>query len=619
MIKLINLNNKYRVVLTEVLPYETPFLFSNRNFYENLQQVGVDQWFRSFFYPLGNASTRPFEYFIHRKGGKKCRSLSVIHPYDQIKVSEFYHKYGDYLLYLNGLSPFSLRHISSERRSVFVDEPAQNKYKDYDNYFEYADFNREYKFFESTRYLRLEQKYQYMRVLDIEKCFYHIYTHSFAWAVKGKEAIKASLDVRENPCTCESEFDELMMRLNYRETNGIVVGPEFSRIFAEVIFQRIDLNVLARLKSERGLNYGQHYEVKRYVDDYRVFSYNEDTLNIVEAIIEEELAPYKLFLNESKKETFRRPFSNHLVTAKEDISSLYEEYSKKWKRGETYRNLDREDFQTYANKIHKIATSCKVDFESLVRYQLSLFPKTLESIKESISEGDSLNIDVLLNIVEIALYVYSLDMNPSTSYKMCKIIMLTHEICKTDNEARIEVEQLLRLELKRILDIYVNEYDVSNTNIEVLNILLLIEREGIMELDLNFIIGLFPNIDRKKFDWEKMNYFHICTLLFLFGDKPAFSGEKSRLQRYIVDLYSESKEKNVSQAELVLLLLDYVSCPFVERKRKNELITKAMGVKVDRVGEIRKKIESYQIWFFDWIGTISTYEYLYMKEAHSPY
>jgi hypothetical protein len=619
MKKLVNLNNPYRVVLTEVLPYETPFLFSNRNFYENLQGDGTAKWLKDYFYPGKDAPSRPFEYRIHRKGGKKSRSLCVIHPYAQVKVADFYQKYGNYLLYLNCLSPFSLRHISSERKSIFVDDPDINKFQDYDSYFEYLDYNREYKFFESSRFLRLEQKYQFMRVLDIEKCFYHIYTHTFAWAVKGKDAIKDSLGVKEDPCTCEAEFDELMMGLNYKETNGIVVGPEFSRIFAEIILQRVDLNVLSRLKTEKNLVFGRHYEVKRYVDDYFVFSFDEGILDEVESIIDDELVPYKLFLNDSKKETFRRPFPNHIVSAKADLSSLYDRYSEKWKRGETYTNLDREDFQSYANRIREVAATRLVEFESLVRYQLSLFTSTLDTISKSISEGKTLNVDVILNIVEISLYVYSLDMNPSTSYKICKIIQSAHEISKMDKEAMIEVEQLLRLELKRILSICVNEYDVTETNIEVINILLLMEREGIMDMDRDFIIDLFPHTQKRMFDWNQLNYFHICTLLFLFGNKTQFINDKKELHKHLLGLFSELKGKNLAQSELMLLLLDYVACPFVDNKEKNSLLVKALGRQPKHASVIRNKITSYGVWFFDWTGNVSTRDYLYMKEAHSPY
>lgn len=618
MKKLVNLNNQYRVVLTEVLPYETPFLFSNLSFYENLQIDGTARWLKDNFYPTKDAPSQPFEYHIHRRGGKKSRALCVVHPYAQVKVSDFYQKYCDYLIYLSNLSPFSLRHISTERRSIFVDDPEKDKFQKYDSYFEYEDFNREYKFFESSRFLRLEQKYKYQRILDIEKCFYHIYTHTFAWAVKGKEAIKDSLHIQEKTCTCETEFDDLMMNLNYRETNGIVVGPEFSRIFAEIILQRVDLNVLSRLKSECDLIYGRHYEVKRYVDDYFIFFYSEDILNKIEAIVDEELVPYKLFLNESKKETLCRPFPNHITAAKADISSLFDRFYEKWKHGHTYMNQDREDFQSFANKIREVASTRQVGFESVVRYLLTLMSRSLDTILIN-NEEEGFNIDVLLNIVEISLYVYSLDMTPSSSYKICKIIQSAYDISKRDKEACIEVEQLLRLELKRILDIHINEYDVSDTNVEALNILLLIEREKIFDMDRDFIMRLFPHTANRKFDWHKMNYFHLCSLLYLFADKNTFAEERAALSKYILSLFVDSKEKNIAKSELILLLFDYSTCPFIDKSEKNKLISKAMGVESKRAGEIRRKIASYDTWFFDWTGKVSTREYLYRKEAHAPY
>ena len=58
-----------------------------------------------------------------------------------------------------------------------------------------------------------------------------------------------------------------MQLANYNETNGIVVGPEVSRIFEEVILQQIDLNVLSKLENS-GLKYGVDFEVRRYVDDF---------------------------------------------------------------------------------------------------------------------------------------------------------------------------------------------------------------------------------------------------------------------------------------------------------------------------------------------------------------
>lgn len=40
-----DLNNKYRVLLTEVLPYELPLILNNEAFYENMQDDGLHNLF----------------------------------------------------------------------------------------------------------------------------------------------------------------------------------------------------------------------------------------------------------------------------------------------------------------------------------------------------------------------------------------------------------------------------------------------------------------------------------------------------------------------------------------------------------------------------------------------
>lgn len=44
-----DLNNKYRVLLTEVLPYELPLVLNNEAFYENMQDDSLRNLFVSVF------------------------------------------------------------------------------------------------------------------------------------------------------------------------------------------------------------------------------------------------------------------------------------------------------------------------------------------------------------------------------------------------------------------------------------------------------------------------------------------------------------------------------------------------------------------------------------------
>lgn len=109
---------------------------------------------------------------------------------------------------------------------------------------------------------------------DIQKCFDSIYTHTIAWATQGgKVAYKKTFEGRDSS-TFGGIFDTIMQRLNYNETSGIVIGPEFSRIFAEIILQHIAHGVEYALNNDGIIN-GTDYQLYRYVDDYFLF-YNEE-------------------------------------------------------------------------------------------------------------------------------------------------------------------------------------------------------------------------------------------------------------------------------------------------------------------------------------------------------
>src|SRR3546814_15117433 len=103
-------------------------------------------------------------------------------------------------------------------------------------------------------------------VTGVQTCalpIYNVYSHTITWAVKDKLLAKEF----KSAYSFEAQFDKLMQRANYNETNGIVVGPEFSRVFAEIILQRVDQKVIANL-AVNGLVFNRDYEIRSYVDDF---------------------------------------------------------------------------------------------------------------------------------------------------------------------------------------------------------------------------------------------------------------------------------------------------------------------------------------------------------------
>ena len=96
-------------------------------------------------------------------------------------------------------------------------------------------------------------------------------------------------------------IDNLLQKINARSSNGVVVGPEFSRMVVEVLLQNIDMCIKSALLM-KGLVNGMHYVVRRYVDDIYVFSNSEKELDIIKTTIDDEAAKYLLQLNENKIE-----------------------------------------------------------------------------------------------------------------------------------------------------------------------------------------------------------------------------------------------------------------------------------------------------------------------------
>ena len=262
-------------------------------------------------------------------------TLSIVHPASQQNISQFYEDHHHSILASCSISKFTLRRplevaqkyaevVSQDQRSSLKSGTVQQEADETEadishivSYFSYERYNLLGKFIKLREFLDLEKQFVRLRTLDISKCFFNIYTHSITWAVKDKRFAKEN----RNTYSFKSEFDTLMQRANYNETNEIVIGPEISRIFAEIIFQSIDRLVQNAL-SEANIIAGKHYEVRRYVDDYFIFSNTDELIDRIEATLRDELERFKLFINDRKSETFHRPFVSNLSQARNELRDI---------------------------------------------------------------------------------------------------------------------------------------------------------------------------------------------------------------------------------------------------------------------------------------------------------
>ena len=632
-----DLNNIYRVLLTEVLPYELPLMLDNEFFYLNMQDKELNDIFCETFQGRLRGWTIPFDYFVRKYGGDKSRKLSLMHPYTQLQCVNFYSKYDYYMLSLCSHSPFSIRYIADRAKCVFKEEEietedvqnGQNRVeiiddgieKRYRSYFIYKRYDMVYKFFTSGDYLRLEQKYTHLMKMDIASCFYHIYTHTITWAVKGKEQAKSLI----GKSTFENDFDTLMQHANYNETNGIIVGPEISRIFAEIILQRIDSNVLNRLKQEPyALKLGRDYEVRRYVDDHYIYANSKDNLRLILDIYKEELQFYKLYINESKLEFFERPFVSDVSDAKREISALMSNISEYWLAKDEdgkYKHIVKNEikpFTTVVNNFRSITHKSNQKYGTLNRYFLSLLVSQLNKEYKN-TQAAGATAGLLLMYLEISFYVFSLDMNVSASIKMCRILDNLHKWAEKCMDKTIlpELENRIYREVKRCLDIYEINKKNGEINIEILNLILSLNRIMRTPMSRAQLEKLFNVVNGSAMEYEHLNYFQICSLLYIIGRDPGYEDIRLKILNEII--HRVEKENAMWYADTAMLFFDSLACPFFKKTEKKDILVKACKY-TDKTAY--KKLTIYnktERWFFKWDKTCNLSESLSKKEYHSPY
>lgn len=640
-----------KVVLTETVPYEVPILFSNFGFYRFLRDGGL----RELPFPLNDFYLRicgknrdytvPFDYKI-KKDSSDFRRLSLIHPFSQISFVEFYKNYKEIMVDRCGLSDVSLRHPSGvakyycerdfslsifERDTHAVDsdpgiEGSQSKIAS--SFFYYKRFNFIYKFYESSEFHVLEKKHKKLMRFDISKCFHHIYTHSLTWAVKSKAHAKQQ--IKEG--AFENAFDTLMQKANYNETNGIVVGPEASRIFAEIILQRIDLNVRADLEGE-GIVHGRSYSVRRYIDDYFVFYDNDVDAEKLLARYRDRLSEYKLFLNDKKTKYFSRPFITKESVTKVQIRKLLDgvfislinkDHLNSAISGEVVGDElpinriwnVRLASNAFIRDIKSVVSANNSDFECMANYSITAIIRNVRKIALAIRRGKvdidpGLVRDLLIVLVDIVFFVFSMSPRVRTSYLVGQFCLLvTNLVATMKKDVKETLRSVLVDELCQCLDNLSSESDGSTSEIEKINLLIILkeiarERAPNVETVMRWFGVSGSSNGNYSAGRGGLDYFCIVSLLYYFGGDVSFSKERDFLIDYAGVRLAE--QDSFTKAEYAHLFFDLMACPFIDEAKKKFLIRAMLGgncaVSGADVGPKVKKILdccSGRTWFFNW-------------------
>lgn len=663
--RLLLAHRQLRSVLTDMLPFEVPPTFSNRGFYRFLKDNDVTIDGQTLSWTGGNPSvdlavglifglknptgirattvvawgrtknvktatlerqmaTIPFSFRVaHKQDG---RSLSVVHPRNQVEVAGFYAKHSALIIYYAGFGEFSIRRPVSVARFAFYKdklheqrletltgeiEEHDKEYEELGSYFVYKRYRNIHRFFESYQYHRSEKKYNAMVQIDISKCFDSIYTHSICWAVTGKSQTKAQLPKRTN--TFGDRFDRLMQKLNHNETNGIVIGPEFSRIFAEIILQSIDRKLKAGLHP---LLHKIDYEIFRYVDDYFIFYNDESAALKIQETLQEVLRFKKLSINTEKIKYYRKPVITEITIAKTRVSELLNEEVSP----DLLRLLDVDQTTVLSSSLrsavnaNRLITRYKavlkengVEYEDILNYTLSIVENKISSIINMYNSSDRNPSDMksvvrsFLSLLEFGFFAYSASPKVNHTIRLCRAISTCVEFLNT---AKIAYEMKHQV-FKYIHDNVIRELKKNTMTLyrEIESLYFLVSLSQIGRtyalpesiLAKHFLITTNEQTGMYERS-EPLSHFSITILLTYIKNKVRYLKIKDFIQGHILDKMKIIKAHCDTDSEAMLMLLDLTICPYISDTTKLE-IGQIFGLKSSEIESLKGASDR---WFTVW-------------------
>lgn len=640
-----------RVLLSDVLPYELPIIFSNRHFLHVVEKYIKEHPFKrpivfsknapmllQTFLNNNTSSTIPFTYKI-KHNDLNSRDLTIIHPIEQLNIIKFYEKYKELILYLCNKSHFSIRKpIAIAKHYYYKDnlhkktvsdedsciEQYNQEYESLKSFFVYKKYNNIYKFYDSYLFNRCEKKYNFLLKLDISKCFNSIYTHSLSWATYGKTFSKNNLHPNKLKGSFSDNFDILMQSINYHETNGIVIGPEFSRIFAEIILQKIDLDLENSL-NDRNLYHKINYEIYRYVDDYFIF-YNDDTAKeLIISNLSELLSFYKLSLNEKKMVIYNKPIITNISKAKKRIKALLKE-NITWNiiKDEAGNKKIKTNIKVLSliSNFKIIISDTNVEYKDILNQTFAIidnklfkFFKDINNMKpDDITQAEEKIYEFVSALLEFINFIYSVYPKVSTTIRLSNIlkrIIYFYKRKHANKNFKFAIFDIIYSNI--ILILKKNKLD-KYSYIETSYLLIILRELGKnYYLSKDFLSEYF-SIGKKGKKQYPLNYLSIMTLLFYIQNKLIYNDIKNYIIRLIEDRLSP-KHFNKISCEDILMLFDTISCPYIRPDQKHKILEN-LGCPQTTIKKILKHNKN---WFISWGKDFNLKKALNAKKSNEVY
>lgn len=466
--------NRLDYILTDIMPVEISELFSYGKFYEFLlsHKKEVESILddikknkaenKGVLFEKDSWASAPLKYNI-LKGIDSSREINLVQPISALNIYFFIECYQKEILdYLEKNNCFSLRYhrknndLFYKQKNKKLTEYFSKISKKLDRgvlqqtgvYFKLYKFNSVSSFINSRLWQQCNFRYKYFAKVDYKSCFDSIYTHTYKWIIE-RNTVDSKAAKNTNLFVV---IDRVLQNINGKSSNGVIVGPEFSRMIAEILLQFIDNEILQSLKID-GIEMIKDFRMFRYVDDIYIFANTPIIIDSIVKVIENVAQKCRLHLNELKYYTADTPvvLNSWIKKARlfaDKIADLF------YKKRDIYKLKDIDflvknnyiPLDRLKNEFSILITEYHKDKRFIVSFILSTLLNNISEKKDGLNLFDAERRSKAFVLIDLALYVYAFCPCFDHSQKVISMIVYINDELnfKKDKENHDKLLALIR-------------------------------------------------------------------------------------------------------------------------------------------------------------------------------
>ena len=573
-------------ILTDTLPVELSELYTNIYFYEFLhsRKSEIDEISDEFKKLVFSFSTKnpfmknnsdnhgiptiPLTFNILKSDQENKRKMSIPQPLSALEIYFFIRHYQTDILLSLKKSRYSIRYHTRNNSLNYKTRHHKPLLIDY----QYSCSKKNKKFLEQSgsffnigpvsrinhltsceEWVLYNLKYKFYCKLDYKRCFDSIYTHSFKWIVTNNIVDSKNF----NNSSLFAAIDRILQNINGYSSNGIIVGPEFSRSIAEILLQEIDNEVFYDLLNN-GIKLNEDYVLLRYVDDMFLFTNSEDTQNKIIEVIDAKSKKYLLELNEHKIEKSQTPYLGNtwvfdMQRFVNNCDQLLFNGNQTFSFGDDIHqlNLNQKNIESIRETFIYIISKNRDFISPITSYAMSVFLNNMSRKKKDhtfFRRGSSDK--TVCRFLDLVFFIYSHCINFYNTQKLVSIMYYCHN----------EISLIGSKYLQEIINKY--DFSISNSS-EIVNLLVALR---------GFNVSFRTKIEEEILEniLESDNPILLATFLYYSQYNNRYLDEISSVVNNILNKklnYLNNKNEILLLREFWYIII-FNKCPYVSEENK---------------------------------------------------